>query len=107
MKFIDPSTLSEWVAPHSIEWYKQLGEIQSKYTYSWNSQLIEPNGESIFDEEVIRNIKNKKVLDVGCGHGEFTIQCSTVAKEIVGFDVFAHPSGCMKTTLFRSKTECL
>lgn len=32
-------------------------------------------------------IKNKKVLDVGCGHGEFTIKCSSVVKEIVGFDL--------------------
>jgi ubiquinone/menaquinone biosynthesis C-methylase UbiE len=27
------------------------------------------------------------VLDVGCGHGEFTMQCAKYAKEIVGFDV--------------------
>jgi SAM-dependent methyltransferase len=46
-----------------------------------------PNGESIFDEEVTRAIRDKKVLDVGCGHGEFTIQCAKYAREIVGFDV--------------------
>ncbi|WP_286164052.1 methyltransferase domain-containing protein [Bacillus sp. AFS088145] len=32
-------------------------------------------------------INNKTVLDVGCGHGEFTIKCSEKAKEIVGFDL--------------------
>ncbi|MGM0876777.1 MAG: class I SAM-dependent methyltransferase [Bacillota bacterium] len=87
MELIDPSNHSDWLAPHSIEWYKQLGKLQGKYTYSWNSTLTEPNGESIFDEVVTHTIKNKKVLDVGCGHGEFTIQCSSIANEIVGFDV--------------------
>ncbi|MGN7400107.1 methyltransferase domain-containing protein [Cytobacillus praedii] len=32
-------------------------------------------------------IINKKVLDVGCGHGDFTLKCSLLAKEIVNFDV--------------------
>jgi 2-polyprenyl-3-methyl-5-hydroxy-6-metoxy-1,4-benzoquinol methylase len=40
-----------------------------------------------FRREVARVIKNKKVLDVGCGHGEFTTQYAQYAKEIVGFDV--------------------
>ena len=87
MKLIDPSTLSDWLRPHSIEWYKQLSNLQGIYQYSWNSTLIEPNGESIFDVEVARTMKDKKVLDVGCGHGEFTNQLSSLAKEIVGFDV--------------------
>lgn len=51
MKLIDPSTLSEWLPPHSLEWYKQLSNIQGKYKYSWNSTLTEPNGESIFDKK--------------------------------------------------------
>lgn len=46
-----------------------------------------PNGETIFDEEVLKLVKNKKVLDVGCGHGHFTKKCSEHAKEIIGFDV--------------------
>nr|WP_246879995.1 methyltransferase domain-containing protein [Bacillus suaedae] len=75
------------MSPHSIEWYKQLSNLQGKYTYSWNSTITEPNGESIFDKEVVQNILDKKVLDVGCGHGEFTLECSPFAKEIVGFDV--------------------
>ncbi|WP_088101997.1 class I SAM-dependent methyltransferase [Halalkalibacter urbisdiaboli] len=87
MKLTDPATFSDWLQPHSIEWYKQLSNLQGEYKYSWGSTLSEPNGKSIFDEEVTRAIKNKKVLDVGCGHGEFTIRCSSVAKEIVGFDI--------------------
>ncbi|NYE05922.1 cyclopropane fatty-acyl-phospholipid synthase-like methyltransferase [Bacillus niacini] len=29
----------------------------------------------------------KECYDVGCGHGEFMIQCAKYAKEIVGFTV--------------------
>ncbi|WP_274309957.1 class I SAM-dependent methyltransferase [Solibacillus daqui] len=87
MVLTDPKTLLKWVQPHSIEWYQQLSEIQGIYSYSWNSKLTEPNGESIFDQEVMQMIAGKKVLDVGCGHGEFTKKCGLVANEIVGFDI--------------------
>ena len=87
MQLTDPTTFTDWMQPHSIEWYKHLSDIQGKYIYSWKSTLTEPNGESIFDKEVTQIITNKKVLDVGCGHGEFTNKCGSVAKEIIGFDV--------------------
>lgn len=87
MKLIDPTTFADWLPPHSIDWYKQLSNLEGKYIYSWESTLTEPNGESIFDKEVAHIIANKNVLDVGCGHGEFTLKCSLLAKEIVGFDV--------------------
>lgn len=87
MELINPATLEGWLSPHSIEWYKQLSKLEGKYIYPWHSFLEEPNGESIFDEEVIQMAANKKVLDVGCGHGEFTVRCSEFAEEIVGFDV--------------------
>ncbi|PEL10702.1 class I SAM-dependent methyltransferase [Bacillus sp. AFS017336] len=87
MKLIDPTTHMDWVAPHSIEWYKQLANLYGEYSYTWDSKLTEPNGETNFIEEVTQMIVNKRVLDVGCGHGEFTLICSSIAKEIVGFDV--------------------
>ncbi len=87
MVLTDPRTLEGWIPPHSLEWYKQLSLVAGDYRYSWKSKLAEPNGESIFDQEVIQMVQGKKVLDVGCGHGEFTIQCGVHAKEIVGFDV--------------------
>lgn len=86
-ELIDPSTHPDWLKPHSIEWYKQLGEFVGKYQYPWNSLVIKPNGESMFDDEVTTMIQGKKVLDIGCGHGEFAIQRSSIAKEIVGLDI--------------------
>ena len=83
----NPTTFSEWLTPHSIEWYEQLSDLQRIYKYNWNSTITIPNGESVFDEELTKQIKNKKILDVGCGHGEFTKYCSSIAKQIVGFDV--------------------
>lgn len=82
----DPAALSDWLPPHSLEWYKQIGSLEGKYHYSWSSSVTQPNGESVFDAEVMKMAKDKKVLDIGCGDGGFTIQCGTVAKEIVGFD---------------------
>lgn len=87
MQLTDPTIFEDWMKPHSIEWYKQLSNLQGKYIYPWNSTLTEPIGESIFDKEVTQLIANKKVLDIGCGHGEFTNNCGLFAKEIIGFDV--------------------
>ncbi|WP_430786596.1 class I SAM-dependent methyltransferase [Virgibacillus flavescens] len=87
MKLINPTLLSEWITPHSLEWYRQLSEMQREYTYAWNSTVCEPNGESIFDEKLLPLIKNKRVLDIGCGEGSFTIKCGMHSKKIVGFDV--------------------
>lgn len=87
MALTNPTLFLKWLQPHSIEWYKQLSDVQGGYHYDWNSILSEPHGETIFDEAVMQMIAQKKVLDVGCGHGEFTKKCGFVAKEIVGFDI--------------------
>lgn len=84
---IDPKTHKDWVSPHSHAWYAQLARLTGKYSYSWNSTLTEPNGESIFTDEVSQMVRGKRVLDIGCGHGEFAMQWSPVAKQIVGIDI--------------------
>lgn len=60
MKLLDPSTFPDWVSPHSVHWYEQLSSLQGKYEYPWNSIYSEPNGETTFDKEVARMIKEKR-----------------------------------------------
>jgi ubiquinone/menaquinone biosynthesis C-methylase UbiE len=35
-------------------------------------------------------VQNKTVLDIGCGHGDFTIKWSPMVKKIVGLDITSH-----------------
>jgi 23S rRNA (guanine745-N1)-methyltransferase len=86
-KLFNPKTHEDWVRPHSIEWYAQLGRLTGQYSFPWKSTKTEPNGELIFTGEVSRMVPGKKVLDIGCGHGEFTLQWSPVVKKIVGVDI--------------------
>ena len=43
MKLINPTTIEGWLQPHSIQWYKQLSELQGKYIYPWRCTLTEPD----------------------------------------------------------------
>lgn len=86
-RLYDPRTHSDWLSPHSIEWYAHLGEATGQYSYPWGATMTEPNGETMFEQEVTAMVTNKTVLDIGCGHGEFTKRWSGVVKKIVGLDV--------------------
>ncbi|MCE5168215.1 class I SAM-dependent methyltransferase [Paenibacillus profundus] len=86
-KLSDPKTHKDWLSPHSFAWYAQIGKLTGKYSYSWNSMITEPNGEALFTNEVSQMVRNKIVLDVGCGHGDFTIQWSPIVNRIIGLDV--------------------
>jgi 23S rRNA (guanine745-N1)-methyltransferase len=83
----DPSTHPDWIAPHSLAWYAQLGSAGGRYAYTWESTLPTPNGETIFEDELAALVPGKAVLDVGCGHGELTLRWADLASKIVGFDV--------------------
>ncbi|MEK5235786.1 methyltransferase domain-containing protein [Paenibacillus sp. FSL L8-0470] len=85
----DPTEHPDWRLPHSFEWYAGLGGETGKYTYPWNSTITGPDAEAMFAEEVAGLVPGKRVLDIGCGHGDFTIRWSPVVKQIVGLDVTA------------------
>ncbi|PUA39791.1 SAM-dependent methyltransferase [Paenibacillus elgii] len=84
---VDPRIHPEWLRPHSIEWYAQLGRLQGQYSFSWHSTIAEPNAEALFADEVSQAVQDKKVLDIGCGHGGFTLQWSPIVKHITGLDI--------------------
>ncbi|MBW7456887.1 class I SAM-dependent methyltransferase [Paenibacillus sepulcri] len=86
-KLVNPRSHKDWLTPHSHAWYAQLARLTGEYAFPWNSTVTEPNGESKFRDEVSLMVQNKKVLDIGCGHGDFTIQWSPVVKQIVGLDI--------------------
>lgn len=87
--FNDPTSYEDWVVPHSYQWYSQLGSLTGKYTYSWNATITGEDAEALFDEAVGQLVPGKRVLDIGCGHGEFTLRWSPVVEEIVGLDITA------------------
>lgn len=86
MALTNPAAHREWLVPHSLEWYEQLSKQQAVYTYPWVSTFAMPTGESIFEKEVLEMIQHKKVLDLGCGDGQFANECGRYAKGVVGID---------------------
>lgn len=78
----------EWKKPQSEEFYLQLVKDSGTYEYPWKSQFEGKTAEMIFSEKLSEYIKeNYRVLDVGCGHGKFTSQLGTGAKEVIGIDL--------------------
>jgi SAM-dependent methyltransferase len=58
------------------------------YKYPWRSEFDEPLAEAILAEQIAGYIHEQSyVLDVGCGHGEFTKSLAYLAQAIVGIDV--------------------
>ena len=78
----------QWKKPQSKEFYLQLVKDSGVYEYPWKSQFQGKTAEMIFAEKLSEHIKEDyHVLDVGCGHGKFTNQFGTAAKEVIGIDI--------------------
>ncbi|MFS1513777.1 class I SAM-dependent methyltransferase [Chengkuizengella sp. SCS-71B] len=89
--FPDPSKHPEWIPTHSPEWYAGLNRNVEKYKYPWKSVFDEPTAETIFADLISEHInETSKILDIGCGHGEFTHQFVTKTKDIVAIDIEAN-----------------
>lgn len=84
----DPMGHSEWIPPQSAEWHRKLALEAGEYKYPWESTFDEPRVEVVFAEKIADYLgESARVLDVGCGHGEFTKSIARNAKEVVGIDV--------------------
>lgn len=85
--FPDPSLHPEWIQPHSPEWYAELNNIVGEYQYPWKSTFEDPTAELIYEKEIGSYLNSdSRILDVGCGHGEFTRRWNHRVKEAVGID---------------------
>ncbi|WNS46709.1 methyltransferase domain-containing protein [Paenibacillus sp. MMS20-IR301] len=83
----DPMKHPDWVTPQTPEWHANLALESGGYKYPWKSVFDEPCAEVIFTEKISSVLhENAKVLDVGCGHGEFTKTFAHTAKEVMGID---------------------
>jgi SAM-dependent methyltransferase len=84
----DPMKHPEWIPPQTEQWYANLALETGEYKYPWKSEFDEPRAEVVFADKITAYLnENKRVLDVGCGHGEFTTMFAHKAKEVVGIDV--------------------
>lgn len=57
-----------------------------KYEYTWNYTCEGVAAEDVFTEELSKLIRGN-VLDVGCGHGEYTNRWADQADEVIGYDM--------------------
>ncbi len=66
----------KWIAEEEME--RKAGQEES-----WTEG---DDGEDFFDRTVLKDARGRKVLDIGCGRGEFTLSVAAVAKKVAGID---------------------
>ncbi|MCT4565746.1 MAG: class I SAM-dependent methyltransferase [Maledivibacter sp.] len=70
-----------------IEWYDKIAKKLGGYKKNWNSSKRGLSGEEVFERKLIEYLpKYENVLDIGCGHGEFTINMAPYVRNIIGMD---------------------
>lgn len=70
-----------------------------------NVALDGSDGEDEFDEELLKIVRDKEVLDIGCGPGEFTLRVARRAKHVVGIDSSETALRLAKQNLSRTRLE--
>ncbi|MCJ8006433.1 class I SAM-dependent methyltransferase [Lederbergia wuyishanensis] len=76
----------DYLSAQSKEWCQQLASLTGKYEYTWNFHHEGLVAEKILEKELESHLHGK-VLDVGCGHGEFTNKWASFADEVIGYDM--------------------
>ncbi|MHA7966330.1 class I SAM-dependent methyltransferase [Paenibacillus sp. CAU 1782] len=70
----------------TMDWCNQLAARTGKYEYTWNYVYDGPSAENRLTER-LASLIHGKVLDMGCGHGEYAAQWASLAEEIIGYDM--------------------
>lgn len=60
------------------------------------------DGEREFAHEIFKRARGKKVLDIGCGPGEFSLRVARIAKSVTGIDTSQVALEFAKRNLARS-----
>lgn len=71
---------------NAIEWYNYIAKRNGGYKVNVPYEVCGESAEDVFERELILLIRDRTVLDAGCGHGAFTLRMAGYAKEIVGYD---------------------
>jgi SAM-dependent methyltransferase len=75
------------VESYSYAWYDRLVQLQAGYYYPWKSVIAPHNGEDAYIQLVRENVSQATaVLDVGCGHGEVSVEIACLCAHIVAYD---------------------
>lgn len=85
--FPDLTQHPERLSPQSRPWCNQLAERTGKYEFPWKAEVEGLSAESVLTAMLTAAIDGGRVLDVGCGHGEYTKRWASQAEEVVGFDM--------------------
>ncbi len=84
--FPDLTRHPEYVRGQSASWCNQLAARTGKYEYSWNYMYEGQSAESRLSEK-LASLLHGKVLDMGCGHGEYAARWAASVDEIIGYDM--------------------
>lgn len=69
------------------DWYNNNAKRNNGYKSAAKYIKEGISGEDVFEQRLIELlVKYENVLDIGCGHGEFTLKMSQYAKKITGGD---------------------
>lgn len=84
--FPDLTKHHDYLRRQTLDWCNQLAVKTGKYEYSWRYIYDGPSAESRLTEK-LASLIHGKVLDMGCGHGEYAAYWAKHAEEIVGYDM--------------------